>query len=429
MSIIQESAEPTVVGTPVVSLATGWGRWIFLALVVVFMVAVGYRTIYSVAWNDVERTDYTVYSAAGQAVLDGTNIYDAHNIRGWFYVYPPPFAILMIPFAKLSLAWGSGLWYVLSLLALAHATIMAVRLAREIVPDVAIDQWTLYEVPLFIASPWLVSGLIRCQASGYMIWLMMAAIYLCWRGRTTLGGVSLAAATLLKAFPVALLAFFAWQRQWRFIAAFFVFIIIGGLLLPATVYGWHKNLDYWSQWGKIVAGPALSANHSREDNFLYAQLLNSQKPRNQSLEALFLTVKTPPTLIKPMLGISALGMLAVMAWLARKADPKSLIIIVSAFATWNLLIPPISETHYFGLLLLPYAVLTAIVLGERDPFSRRLSLGVLILCFVVALWTNLEKQMEFYRLLCWATLGLWAALMVLAHRRITLMSIADNPAQ
>ena len=128
MSIIQESAEPTVVGTPVVSLATGWGRWIFLALVVVFMVAVGYRTIYSVAWNDVERTDYTVYSAAGQAVLDGTNIYDAHNIRGWFYVYPPPFAILMIPFAKLSLAWGSGLWYVLSLLALAHATIMAVRI-------------------------------------------------------------------------------------------------------------------------------------------------------------------------------------------------------------------------------------------------------------------------------------------------------------
>ncbi len=396
-----------------------WGRWGFLALMLVFLLGLGYRTIYSVAWNDIERTDFTVYRAAGQAVLDHTNIYEAHNIRGWLYVYPPPFAILMIPFAKLSLAWGSGLWYLISVLCLAQATMMSVKLARETVSAgaKAIDQWTLYEVPLLLASPWLVSGVMRCQASGYMVWLMIAAIYLHWRGRPVLGGVSLAAAALIKAFPIALLAYFIWQRQWRFIVAFFVFLLLGGLILPSLVYGWQQTLDYWNQWFHIVAGPALSANDSREGNLLYAQLLDSQKPRNQSLEALLLSLHTPSPMTKPILAIIALGMLAIMAWLAKKANGKNAIFIMSAFVMWNLLIPPISETHYFGLMLLPLAVLTATWLTETDMFLRRLAAGVLVICFIFTLWANLDKQMEYYRLLCWASLLIWASLLLLAHKR------------
>ncbi len=400
--------------------AIDWGRWFFLGLMVIFLVAVGYRTIYSVAWNDIERTDFTVYRAAGQAVMEGTNIYEAHNIRGWLYVYPPPFAILMIPFVKLPLAWGSGLWYVLSLLCLAHATIMSINLARETVTSSTtgkIDLWTLYEVPILVASPWLVSGLIRCQASGFMVWLMIAAIYWWWRGRPVLGGMSLAAAALIKAFPIALLAYFAWQRQWRFIAAFFLFLVVGGLVLPSMVYGWQKSLDYWQQWGEIIAGPALSADHSRQGNVLYDQLLNSQKARNQSLEALLLTLKTPSQMTKPILAGIALGMLAVMAWLAKRAGAKNQIMVVSAFVMWNLLIPPISETHYFGLLLLPFAVLTAFSMSENDRFSRWLASGVLTLCFIFTVWTNLDKNMEYYRLLCWASLCVWSSLLVLAHRR------------
>jgi hypothetical protein len=403
-----------------------WGRCFFLALTAIFILAVGYRAIYSVAWNDIQRTDFTVYSAAGQAVLDGTDIYAAQNVRGWLYVYPPPFAILMTPFAKLSLAWGSGLWYLISLLGLASAAVMAVKLAREAVSPAAgaIDTWTLYEAPLFLASPWLISGLIRSQASEFMVWLMIASIY-CWRrGRPVLGGMSLAAAALMKAFPIALLAYFAWQRQWRFFGAFFAFLLVGGLVLPALVYGWQQNLDYWNQWGHIVAGPALSANDSREGNILYAQLLNSLKPRNQSLEALLLTLKTPPQLIKPLLAAMALGMLAVMAWMAKKADDQTQLIIVSAFVMWNLLIPPISETHYFGLLLLPLAVLTAIALGESDRPSRWLAAAVMALCLIFTVWANLDKDMELYRLLCWASLGIWSSLLVLAHRRIRAGSAA-----
>ena len=48
------------------------------------------------------RTDFTVYTAAGRAVIDGSDLYKARNDRGWNYIYPPLFAIVMVPLAKLS---------------------------------------------------------------------------------------------------------------------------------------------------------------------------------------------------------------------------------------------------------------------------------------------------------------------------------------
>jgi len=389
-----------------------------LVLVAVFFVALGYSTVYRTAWNEIERTDFTVYSAAGRAVLDGTDIYQAHNARGWFYVYPPTFAVFMPLFAKLPLAWGSGLWYLLSLLAVASALSMSLKMARAAGPGLAgpNDAWTLGEVPLFLASPWLVSGMLRCQASEFMVWLMIAAVYCGWRGRHWLGGMSLAAAALIKAFPLALLAYFAWRRQWRFVGACMLGLVLGGLILPAAVFGWQKNIDYWQQWGELVAGPALTVNQI-DPGKLYDQLLDAKKLRNQSIESLLLSLDVSPGKTKSLLAAIAFGMLAAMAWVARKADAKTQLLVVSAFLCWDLLIPPISETHYFGLMLLPLAVLTAVALGEADRFSRRWAAGVLALFFIATLWTNVDKEMQSYRLLCWATLAVWACLLGLAARR------------
>lgn len=395
----------------------GWGRLAFLGLVVFFLIALGYSTVYRGAWSDMQRTDFTVYRNAGQAVIDGGNLYEVHNARGWNYVYPPPFAVLMVPFAKISVAWGCAIWYLISMAGLVSAMMMAVRLARQATPADKGDAWSLYEAPIFLVSPWLMSGLTRCQASEFMVWLMIASAYFWRRGRHMLGGASLAAAALMKAFPLAFLAYFAWRRQWRFIGGFVLCLALGGLLLPASAFGWQKSLDYWQKWGRLVGGPALASNDARKENPLYEQLLNAQKPRNQSLEALLLSLKAPPDKAKWLLAIIAAAMLAAMAFAARGADGNTELLVVSAFLTWNLLIPPISESHYFGLMLLPLAALTAIARGEADLLSRRLSFGVLVLFFIVTLWSSLDKDMQLYRLLCWATSAIWASLLVVVWRR------------
>jgi hypothetical protein len=396
----------------------GWPRRFLLGLVALFFVALGYSTIYRTAWNDIERTDFTVYSAVGQAVLDGTDIYQAHNARGWFYVYPPPFAVFMPVFAKLPLAWGSGLWYLLSLLAVGSAWFMSLTLARAAGPPLARpdDVWALGEWPFFLASPWLVSGMLRCQASEFMVFLMIAAVYWGWRGRPWLGGFSLAAAALIKAFPVALLAYYAWRREWRFLAGCGLGLALGGLALPAAVFGWQETFDYWQQWGRLVAGPALTVNQI-DPGKLYEQLLDAKKLRNQSLESLLLTLGWSAGAVKPLLAALALGMLAAMAQVARKADARGQLLVLAAFLCWDLLIPPISETHYFGLQLLPLALLAAAALGEADRLSRRSAQAVLAVYFAATAWSNVDKDMQWYRLLCWASLAVWACLLGLAWRR------------
>jgi len=62
------------------------------------------------------RTDFTVYTEAGAAFFDGRDPYSVTNIRGWYYLYPPLFAILVAPLHTLPTAWQGIIWFLLSLL-------------------------------------------------------------------------------------------------------------------------------------------------------------------------------------------------------------------------------------------------------------------------------------------------------------------------
>src|SRR5437870_5028087 len=76
--------------------------------------------------SPVHRCDLSVFTAAGRAVLDGTDIYEAHNVRGWYYIAPPLLAIAMVPLAKLPMFWASLTWYLLSVAMIAAAVRMCV---------------------------------------------------------------------------------------------------------------------------------------------------------------------------------------------------------------------------------------------------------------------------------------------------------------
>jgi hypothetical protein len=63
----------------------------------------------------VHKTDFTVFTEAGAAFFDGRNPYDVSNPRGWRYLYPPLFAILVSPLAALDPQWQAVVWYFISL--------------------------------------------------------------------------------------------------------------------------------------------------------------------------------------------------------------------------------------------------------------------------------------------------------------------------
>ncbi|HEY1784543.1 MAG TPA: hypothetical protein VGG30_03310, partial [Pirellulales bacterium] len=64
------------------------------------------------------RTDFTVYTEAGAACFDGRDPYAVTNARGWGYLYPPLFAILVAPLSRLDPQWQVTVWFFVSLLML-----------------------------------------------------------------------------------------------------------------------------------------------------------------------------------------------------------------------------------------------------------------------------------------------------------------------
>ena len=208
------------------------------------------------------RTDFTVYRDAAAAVLHGQDPYAIRNVRGWAYVYPPPYSIVMVPFALLPLPVSVLAWYFVCAGLTISSVSMAGRLAGTGVKG-GRKRLAILFIPALIVAVWFTVGLTRGQASVLMSWLVIAAIFWDKKERTTAGAACLAGAVLLKAFALTLLFYYAWRGKWKMVSATLVAILLGGLVLPSAVFGWHGNLHYIGEWTREVAGPALGSESSR----------------------------------------------------------------------------------------------------------------------------------------------------------------------
>ena len=389
-----------------------WPRYILWALLALIVLVLGCSTVYRVAWDDVARTDYTVYRLAGQAAVHGGNLYAVQNERGWNYVYPPPFALLMVLFANLSLAWGALLWYLLEVVAIALSAIMSVSLL-EPVPK-GRYRMALYSLPLLYLSTLLVSGIMRCQASEFVIALVIATFYFHFRQRPALAGLCLAGAAAIKVFPLALLAYFIVRRQWRVLAATLAGTALLLLVLPALFWGWQQNMTYLHEWIDAVGRPALMPNTERAlATPLFGQLMDTFKSRNQSLEALFLTIGAQAQDIRFLVACTGTVMLVLMGLAARRVSShEDELRLCSAFLVWQLLIPPISETHYFGMMILPLTIMLGLFMRSHQnnnaPRTAMNGLGIMMLAVMVLIGF---RTTELMRPLCLASLVIWCALL------------------
>lgn len=364
------------------------------------------------------RCDFTVDTAAGRAVLDGTDIYQAHNIRGWYYIYPPLISILMAPFALMSTFWASLTWYLLSVFLVAWTVRLCVSVVRD-GADFPRKNLLLSSLPPLLVLLPLMSALARGQTSPLLLWLVTAGLVYAWKGQDLRGAVCFAGAILLKVFPVVLLAYFVWRRRWRFVVATLVAVGIGAFVIPAAVFGWQRNLDYLRQWVAVIGKPAIEAESERADNPLYGQLLSSRLPRNQSLAAVLTRLTGNEQARWAAIG-AGLAMAAAMLFVGWRRSNATELYVLSAAIVWMLLIPPVSWSHYFMLLLWPLTVLVAAAFAGEEAGNRGVARVALIVFGVLALGLAGNRSAQAYGPLCWGTLGLWVALLFCARGRRSL---------
>lgn len=235
----------------------------------------------------VHRTDFTVYTTAGAAFFDGGRPYDVVNPRGWHYLYPPLFALIVAPLARLDSVAQVAIGFVVSALMLFGCYRECDRLGERFGGWPA---WVVGAAALTVVGP-----IVSCLQRGQLGVLLLYFLLLGFRLVATsgggvgwfVGGVVLALPGVLKVVPTlpvlmlllggcaASLARRAERPRWALATAG---VGVGGLLfvavVPSALIGWEANAGHLRTWYERVAA---NGEVARDTGFDF------HSERNQSL--------------------------------------------------------------------------------------------------------------------------------------------------
>lgn len=292
-----------------------WDR-VAIALVLAVMIAFGWVVVLRSALQKERKTDFDVFARAAWAVRQGEDVYATFSERGWNYVYPSFFSILVTPLAdpptketfetigkgRATLArshgvpewevqddqarlraegqrvFGAGkltggaylpfwlscaIWYLLSLgmvLGSAHLIALAIERTTPALSGLRPGDrgwWTLRLWPVIFCAPGLFNGLSRGQSDALVLLAIAMFVWLLARGRSFLGGSVLAVAAAVKIIPGLIFLVPIWRRDWRAVGGILVGSAICLLIIPALVLGPTTAWEYNVRWLQVMGLPGL----------------------------------------------------------------------------------------------------------------------------------------------------------------------------
>jgi len=178
--------------------------------------------------------DYQAYLQAARRIIDGAPLYDVSvNVAGGFaiYLYPPPFALTVIPFALLPDQIGLWQWEAVA--------IGAVVIGVAILPVRARVRWTML---LLSIINWPVLYAVLLGQVGPLLFLLFAIGWR-WRDRPLVLGLTMATGALIKVQPVILLGWAALTGRWRAVA-----VALGTIAIAAAVSTLVFGPGVWSDF-------------------------------------------------------------------------------------------------------------------------------------------------------------------------------------
>jgi hypothetical protein len=294
-----------------------------LPLVALGMAATGGAAILLIA-GDTLGYDYQAYLRAAQRILDGKQLYDpAVDLAGGFavYLYPPPFALAIVPFALLPEALGTWLWIAVLGVAIL-AGIAAMPVSRDI-------RW----IVLFLAGMnWPVLYGLKLGQVSALLFLLFAFSWR-WIDRPASVGTTAALGGLIKLQPAVVLGWAALTGRGR--AAFVGLIVAAAVAVTATlVVGVGAWVDYLALLGRVSA--PVTTPHNFTPGAVAFQLGATE------------SVATTIQLVSAV--AVAIASLIAIRWSTHEA---SLLVL----AVGSQLLSPLLWDHYAIVLLLPMAYL------------------------------------------------------------------------
>jgi Glycosyltransferase family 87 len=339
------------------------------------------------------RTDFTVYTEAGAAFFDGRDPYQVSNPRGWHYLYPPLFAILVAPLHAIPSTWQVAVWFVLSVLMSVGCYFEMRRLADLLYWRTAGRE---RQTPLtWVGIAGLLAVLLPCfnclqrgQVEVLKLYLLLVGFRVFVAARRPrdwfLAGVVFAAAGILKLtplLPVACIILYdvvlslthRWDRWPRLRAGWLTAgvgsgLVLFALALPSSFIGWSANWHHLGTWFsgvvtkvidvrtsdfgedvRTVRNQSLDNSAYRFGNWIYARLADA--PDDSIIDR-----PHPDTVLLPMDSPVAGEMIV----LARIAGLALLLLFVVRAATRD---QPLAQATAFGLACVATLVVCPVARG------------------------------------------------------------------
>ena len=266
--------------------------------------------------------DFHAYEGAARRLLDGQRMYDpAVDVAGGFaiYLYPPPFALAIVPLAIIGGQTAIGIWTGLMILAFV-AGVALLPVGRSL-------RWLLL---LLGALDWPVVYSIKLGQVGPILFLLFAIGWR-WLDRPGRLGTALGLGAIVKVQPALLLGWAALTGRWRTVGVA-IGVIVVAALLATIIAGTQPWFDYPSLLGR-VASPLTT-------------------PHNFTPGAIAFQAGVPVA-IAGAIQVLATGVALVAVVVATRTGSAEMSYLVAIVASQ--LISPLLWDHYAMLLLLPVA--------------------------------------------------------------------------
>ncbi len=359
-------------------------------------------------------TDFTVFTRAAERIAQKKDIYQMPYLETGvdYYKYSPAFAIFMVPLSKLHKHISVPIWYfsifVFFMSSIFFTKKMLISYGKE-----KILSRSFYFLAILMSLRFLLSVVQRVQSDCLVLFFLSLFIFMLFRKKETLAGISLASAAMVKLTPLIFLPYLLLKKRIKAAVAF-GFSILFYLLAPSLYVGQIKNLDY-------LKNCLLVQKTNPPDYILWY--------KNQSLLSCLLRFLTKNSQVG-ILNLDPVQVFIIFIILAailfslififrrkNRVDQSgfSYLVEVSLVLICMILFSPLAWKHTFVHLIIPHLVLLYYVLyiNPADKITRSL----LIISFLINTMLNPELTKPFaqiiqlYSNITFGTLILYAALL------------------
>jgi hypothetical protein len=248
------------------------------------------------------------------------------------------------------------------------------------------------------------------QPNLVLLVMMLYGFWLLQRERPVMAGSMFALATAIKVFPVAVLPYLVWRRQWKAVASLLVFLVVFLFVVPAPVRGFQHNIVELKTWYQGMVGTSSEKGFGQRDEQNWSWVNQSiiamthrlTRPVNynqddpakppRTMNLVDVSFKTANWVVLAVSAAIGLGFLAVMPPRVRRtprSDAEELGILFCLMTVAS----PLARQYYFMWLFFPMTVLIHRAAYDPRPTVRgwtwaSLAVAGVLMCLSLPVFPN-----------------------------------------